>query len=153
MLISEILKKKGRQLVAIDHEATCGSIISFLRFYDFSAAVLTADDGSIIGIVSKRDILRAIADYGEQVLDWRTRQIITSPWVTCHLNDTVTRAMLLMTREHVSHLAIVDEGDLVGVLTIGDIVNHRHEEMEKEGRPLIDVAGTTTSLAASARAS
>ena len=153
MLISEILKRKGRQVVAIDHETTCGSILPLLRSYDIGAVVLTADDRSIIGMISEQDILRAIADYGDHVLDWRARQITTRPWVTCHLNDTVTHAMLLMTREHASQLSITDEGDLIGVITIGDIVKHQSEEMKKESRPLRDVAGATISLASAAGAS
>lgn len=153
MLLSEILKKKARQVVAIDHETTCGSILSLLRSYHIGVVVLTADDRSIIGMISERDILRAIADYGDHVLDWRSRQIATRSWATCNLNDTVTCAMLLMTREHTSHLAIADEGDLIGVITIGDILKHQSEEMKKESRPLRDVSGATTSLAGETGAS
>lgn len=146
MLVSEILEKKGTEVVAIEYEASCRSLIALLDSYNIGAAVVVSEGERIIGIISERDVVRAIAKHGEVVLGWLVRDLATKALITCSPNDNVAHAMKLMTRKRVRHLVVTDDGSLVGIISIGDIVKHRLKEMEFENRVLRDVAGVTNIL-------
>ena len=102
-------------------------------------AVLVRDGaGNLAGLVSERDIIRAIAVNGERALEMLVRDVMTSEVVTCRPTDTISEVMKVMTVRRFRHLPVVEGGELKGIISIGDVVKHRLEESEMETRVLRD---------------
>lgn len=137
MAIADILREKGSAVARVDPEATVDHVIDELSARRIGA-VLVMQGESILGLVSERDIVRALARHDPDVRQFLARDIMTSPLVTIAPGDSVVKAMGLVTGRRIRHLPVVDSGRLVGIVSIGDLVKARIEEIEMEADSLKD---------------
>ncbi len=138
MYVEDILKVKGTEVVATAPGESVAAIARLLNVRRIGAAVVRDGAGNLAGVISERDIIRAIAVNGERALDMQVRDVMTSEVVTCKPGDTISAAMKLMTVRRFRHLPVVEDGELKGIISIGDVVKHRLEETEMETRVLRD---------------
>jgi CBS domain-containing protein len=138
MRIADILGEKGIEVHTALPWITVADAAKRLAEADVGALIVCDADRRIRGIVSERDIVRHIAKRGAAVLDEPVESVMTHDVHTCGPQETVARAMGLMTRFHYRHLPVVDHGKLVGIISIGDLVKHRVHEMEMETGVLRD---------------
>ena len=133
MDIESILKSKGREVRTIEPEATVADTLHRLRHERISALVVSTDKTSIAGIVSDRGIMDAIADRGIEVLSERIGSVMTRKVFTCSRRDRVGAVMALMTTRRIRHIPVVeDDGQLCGIVSIGDVVKHQLDEIQRE---------------------
>jgi CBS domain-containing protein len=135
MRISEILRRKGGNVVTIDPNASVRELLDRLATYNIGAIVVSTDGTTIEGIVSERDIVRRLVG-GTRVLDARVGTIMTGTVQTCTPEDTVDQLMLLMTEQRFRHVPVVTDGRLSGLVSIGDVVKSRIGELEFEREQL-----------------
>ncbi len=132
MTVSMILAGKGREVVTIEPNATLGDAVGLLAEKRIGAIVILGADRRVVGILSERDIVRALADRGATVLHEPVSQSMTRKVSTCNESETVVQIMERMTAGKFRHVPVVDQGQLVGIISIGDVVKHRLHEMESE---------------------
>lgn len=132
MQVSQILAAKGAQVVTIGPEATIADAVASLKRKGIGALVVTDDAGGVIGILSERDVVRGLARHGRGVLDKRVEDLMSREVVTCGLESRVEELMRDMTVRRIRHLPVVEDGRLVGIVSIGDVVKTRLEELETE---------------------
>ena len=94
--------------------------------------VVSEDGRSVLGIISERDVVRGLAERGPRILDVQVSELMTRDVVSCAPRDTVKQVMAEMTRRRIRHLPVVAEGVLCGIVSIGDVVKNRLEEMETD---------------------
>ena len=136
MKVQSILEAKGSDIVSIGPATTVMFAASRLRL-DNIAALVVLEDERMVGIVAERDIVRALSRHGVEVRHMQVASIMTEP-VTCAPSDDLKHVMGLMTRHRTRHLPVIDHGKLVGIVSIGDVVKHRFEELELETTVLRD---------------
>ncbi len=141
MLVRAILQKKGADIVTIDEDATVGEAARMLAERRIGALIIAADD-RVRGILSERDIVRGLATQGVGVLDAPVASLMTTTVATCVLDDGIDTLMATMTEQRVRHLPVVDGDRLVGIVSIGDVVKHRLEELQVEAQTLHDYIET-----------
>jgi CBS domain-containing protein len=134
MKVQEILAHKGNKVVTIRPDATVSTAVHRMALERIGALVVSEDGRSIQGVLSERDIIRALADEGAEVLapDRRVRDLMTRGVRTCRPDDTVKAVMAEMTRHRFRHLPVVEGTRLIGLISIGDVVKTRLDEMELE---------------------
>jgi CBS domain-containing protein len=132
MTISVILAGKGREIVTIEPNASIAEAVHLLAERKIGAALILGADRYIAGIISERDIVRALAERGSAALDEPVSRTMTRKVETCNENEPVANIMERMTAGKFRHMPVVAQGRLVGVVSIGDIVKHRLREMETE---------------------
>jgi CBS domain-containing protein len=142
MNVEHILSEKGRQVVTIAPQASlmeAGRMLSEKRI----GAVVVADSGNaVLGILSERDIVRALAARGPAALDEPVSRSMTEKVVTCTGASAINEVMELMTDGKFRHVPVVENGRLSGIVSIGDIVKHRLAEVEAESRAMRDYIAT-----------
>jgi CBS domain-containing protein len=138
MTVSIILAGKGRNVVTVEPGASLAEAIKVLADKRIGAALILGADRRIAGIISERDIVRALAERGAAVLDEPVSQTMTRRVETCTEGETVATLMERMTAGKFRHMPVVEQGRLVGVVSIGDIVKHRVHEMERESVAMRD---------------
>ena len=136
MKVQSILEAKGSDIVSIGPATTVMFAASRLRL-DNIAALVVLEDERMVGIVAERDIVRALSRHGVEVRHMQVAAIMTEP-VTCAPTDDLKHVMGLMTRHRTRHLPVIDHRKLVGIVSIGDVVKHRFEELELETTVLRD---------------
>jgi CBS domain-containing protein len=132
MTVSTILAAKGREVVTIEPGVNIAAAAQLLAEKRIGAALVLGADRHIVGIISERDIVRVLADRGRAVLDEPVSLAMTRKVSTCNEADTVSNIMERMTKGKFRHVPVVDQGRLVGIVSIGDVVKHRLHEMEHE---------------------
>ena len=137
MKVREILKSKGSRVVTASPHATIDALVHRLKLEGIGAAVVTEDGSRVDGIVSERDVVRSLASFGPRLLDMRVADIMTNA-VTCTPEDGVKEVMRRMTIQRVRHLVVIEEGRLAGIVSIGDVVKSRLDEIEMEANVLRD---------------
>lgn len=141
MTVRAILESKGRQVVTIEPGAKVSAAVKLLSERRIGA-VLVTQDSRIEGIVSERDIVRVLGERGASVLDEPVRAVMTAKVITCKSADTVAALMETMTKGKFRHLPVVEEGRLVGLISIGDVVKLRVTEYEQEQEAMRDYIKT-----------
>lgn len=133
MRISDILRTKtdGSAVVSIGPDAPVTELVALLAEHGIGALIVTSG-AEVVGIVSERDVVRRLNDDGADVLGAPVSSLMTSPVITCSPNDYVDAIAETMTEHRFRHLPVVDEGELVGVVSIGDVVKNRIRELEKD---------------------
>jgi CBS domain-containing protein len=129
--ISDILRFKGGDVWTIAPTDSVTALLSALAEHNVGALVV-ADGSGVLGIVSERDVVRRIAERGAALLDSPVEQIMTSIVVSCTSKDTVDGVGELMTQRRVRHMPVIDDGSLVGIVSIGDVVSSRIRQLEKD---------------------
>jgi CBS domain-containing protein len=138
MLIGQILAGKGREVVSTRPDATIAEVAGLLKARRIGAVVVAGEDGELCGIISERDLARGLADHGARLLDMRVSQLMTAEVVTCSPDDGIGQLMQTMTERRFRHLPVVEDGQMVGIISIGDVVKYRLQELETETHMLHD---------------
>jgi len=132
MHVETILRNKGRSVTTIAPEARISAAVALLRRHAIGALVVSRDGAAIDGILSERDIVAALADHGAATLDLAVRDLMSREVITCRRDDAIADLAALMTERRIRHLPVVDRGALVGIVSIGDVVKNRIDEVENE---------------------
>ncbi len=132
MRITDVLRRKGDLVVTITPDDTVRALLDALAEHKVGALVVTTADGSVEGIVSERDVVRHLQARGEAVLGQPVGSIMTSPVHTAMPDATVDELMVLMTEQRIRHVPVVVDGRLTGIVSIGEVVKHRIEELQNE---------------------
>ena len=132
MNVDGILRAKGSRVVTIKPDATIRELVDGLRDERIGAMVVSDDGKFIEGIVSERDVVLALSTRGTSILGLPVRDLMTAEVVTCAPEDSVKALMEQMTRRRIRHIPVVKGRILVGIISIGDVVKNRLEEMETE---------------------
>ena len=138
MLIQHVLQRKGSEVVTITAEAPLTRAVSTLGEHNIGAIVVADDQGAVVGILSERDVVRALAADGAAALDGTVGDLMTRTVTTCGPRATVDELMALMTEQRIRHIPVVDDGTLAGIVSIGDVVKTRIGELETETETLHD---------------
>jgi CBS domain-containing protein len=137
MQVEDILRTKGTGVVTIGPEATAHELAQLLHQRHIGAAVVT-DGEELLGVAAERDIVHAVAKLGIEALELPVTEIM-SPAVVCEPRDPITDVMGAMTHRRVRHVPVLDEqGSMIGIVSLGDVVKHRLEEIETEASVLRD---------------
>ena len=136
MTVKAILSRKGGDVVTIAPTATLSAAVKLLAERRIGAILVTGPDNRVAGILSERDIVRAVALSGSKALDRPVREFMTASVRTCAPRDTEAELMALMTEHRVRHLPVVEGGKLGGMISIGDVVKNRIEEIEREAEEM-----------------
>jgi CBS domain-containing protein len=142
MTVKSILSSKGRDVITIDPAALLETAIALLAQRRIGALVVLGPERRVIGIVSERDVVRALAEQGPSVLTAPIAQVMTRKVSTCSESDTVCELMEQMTAGKFRHVPVIDRDRLVGIISIGDVVKHRLGEMERESEAMRDYIQT-----------
>jgi CBS domain-containing protein len=138
MTVTIILSRKGNDIVTLSPEATLGDAVANLARNRIGAIVVTNADMGVEGIISERDVVRLLGERGVDVLTEPLAGLMTKAVVTCTTDETVPQIMERMTRGRFRHVPVVSDGKLAGIISIGDVVKYRVEEMERESAQLRD---------------
>ena len=137
MLVAQILKAKGSEVATISPDKTIGDVISALAEFRVGALVVSSGDAKIDGIISERDVVRGLAEHGG-VSDMTVSELMTAEVETCTRESTTEELMSQMTEHRFRHVPVVEDNKLVGIVSIGDVVNARVRELETEREQLTD---------------
>ena len=138
MTVSSILAAKGREVISIEPGVSLAAVARLLAERRIGAALILGADRRIVGIVSERDLVRALAERGAAVLEEPVSRIMTREVETCTAGETVSTIMGRMTVGKFRHMPVVEQGRVIGLVSIGDIVKHRLGEMEREQAAMRD---------------
>jgi len=135
MRIADILRNKGASVATITPETSVSGLLTELSVHNIGAMVVVSPDG-VVGIVSERDVVRALQTRGADLLRLPVSEIMTTFVATCTPNDTVDSLSALMTTKRVRHIPVMENGRLTGIVSIGDVVKLRMEELEAQQEQL-----------------
>ena len=138
MKVASILKVKTTRVVTMPPGTSIATIARKLRDEQIGSLVVSDDGATVLGIVTERDIVHGLADRGPSLLDLPVSLLMTRTPVTCTPDDDIQTVMSRMTRLRVRHLPVVVAGRLHGIVSIGDVVKHRLDELELEANVLRD---------------
>jgi CBS domain-containing protein len=137
VLIEHILQRKGTDVVTVTADATVTAALAALREHNIGALVVVGEpDETIVGIMSERDVVRAIAADGPAIVSRPVRDLMSTDLATCGPRATVDEVMKLMTERRIRHIPVVRDGALAGMISIGDVVKSRIGELEDETQTL-----------------
>jgi CBS domain-containing protein len=136
MNVETILRGKGQTVATIRPDETVAAVVDRLVSQNIGALVVSADGASVDGIISERDIVHGLADRGVGLLSMKIADVMTRNVITCYLADTVDQLMAEMTNRRIRHFPVVEDGRLCGIVSIGDVVKNRLDEVEYEARSL-----------------
>lgn len=140
MKVAEILKLKGDRVMTVRPSETLGTLAHRLRMARVGALVVSEMGIHVDGIVSERDIVHALAEHGDACLSMKVDQVMTRRVITCAPGDSISHIARLMTENRIRHLPVVEGGKLTGIVSVGDVVKNRLDEMELEAGVLRDLA-------------
>jgi CBS domain-containing protein len=132
MLVSGLLDSKGSDVITATPDATVADVVALLAEHRIGAVVVSTDGRRIDGVVSERDIVRALAERGAASLDEPVSTIMTTQVYICEPSSTVEQLMELMTRRRIRHVPVVVDDAVSGIVSIGDVVKDRMSELETE---------------------
>jgi CBS domain-containing protein len=138
MHVKNILSAKGGNVVSIEPTATLETAVRTLAEHKIGALLVLGPDRRIIGILSERDIVRVLAEQGASVLAQPLAQVMTRKVFTCSPAETIGVIMERMTAGKFRHVPVIEQDQIVGVVSIGDVVKYRLQEMEHESAALRD---------------
>jgi len=136
MNVHAILQNKGKSVVTIHPDATVGRAVDVLQLRGIGALVVSDDGATVVGILSERDVVEALGRYGGDLLTVPVSEIMTCPVVTCDPGDSVAELMAEMTNRRIRHFPVVDGDRLIGIVSIGDLVKSRLDEIEYEAHSM-----------------
>ncbi|OLF08140.1 histidine kinase [Actinophytocola xinjiangensis] len=136
MRISDLLRHKGSEVVTATPGLSVTGLLDDLARHNIGAVVVVDDAGALVGIVTERDVVRRLNDRGAQLLHAPVAEIMTTRVVTCERGDDVTAIAKIMTERRVRHMPVVADGSLVGLVSIGDVVRGRIEQLESQSEQL-----------------
>jgi CBS domain-containing protein len=132
MRITDVLRRKGDRVVTIAPDASVRDLLLALDRHRIGALVVSTGEGAVDGIVSERDVVRCLHRDGAAILDEPVSAIMTQVVHTCAPEDSLEDLMVMMTDKRVRHIPVLVDGRLHGIVSIGDVVKHRIEELQSE---------------------
>ena len=142
MTVKAILDRKDYDIATIAPTADLASAVKLLAARRIGALVVTGSEREVAGIISERDIIRVLAEAGAAALEQPVGQVMTRKVVTCTRADTMSNIMELMTAGKFRHLPVVEGDQLIGIISIGDVVKYRVQQIEFESAALRDYIST-----------
>lgn len=142
MIVKTIVSGKGGNVVTIEPTATLADATKILTEKRIGALVVTGAEGRLVGIISERDIVRALANRGNAALKLPLTEVMTRKVVTCSEDETLSVIMERMTEGKFRHVPVLDGDRLIGIISIGDVVKWRLEELQHEQNALRDYIAT-----------
>ena len=136
MFVSDILSQKGGLVYSVTPATPAAEVAKQLSVRRIGSVLVLNEASSVVGIVSERDLVRALATHGLKALELEARQIMTRDVITCDPDDSIDEVMQSMTRGRFRHLPVVNRGELLGIVSIGDVVKGRLQETEHETEAL-----------------
>ena len=136
MFVSDILSQKGGTVFTVAPTASVAEIAQQLSARRIGSVLVLDPGGSVAGIVSERDLVRALSRHGAKAMELEARQVMTREVVTCDPDDSIDGVMHTMTEGRFRHIPVVRHGDLLGLVSIGDVVKARLEEARHETEAL-----------------
>jgi CBS domain-containing protein len=139
MQVSAILDQKGHDVRSVEPDTSMSVALHRMAATGVGCLVVLRGDGRIDGVLSERDVVRGLSHHGDRFLRLRAHDVATQAPATCRLDDEITSVMVRMTQSRQRHLPVLDaEGHLAGLVSIGDIVKHRLDELELRTNVLRD---------------
>jgi CBS domain-containing protein len=135
MRIADILRSKGPAVATVTETTTVTALLTELEVRNIGAMVVIGP-GGVVGIVSERDVVRKLHEHGPELLGRSVGDIMSVDVVTCRPEDPIDDLAALMTNNRVRHVPVLDNGQLVGIVSIGDVVKIRMEELQSERQQL-----------------
>ena len=135
MRIADVLRSKGAAVATITPETSVSGLLTELAVHNIGAMIVVSPDG-LVGIVSERDVVRALHRQGADLLTRPVSEIMTTLVATCSPTDSVDSLSALMTTNRVRHVPVMDKGRLCGIVSIGDVVKTRMQELETQQEQL-----------------
>jgi CBS domain-containing protein len=132
MTVAAILRSKGGEVIAVGRDDRVADVVRLLAEKRIGAVPVTDGDGRVLGIVSERDILYGLAREAAALLDRRVSEVMTAPALTVTSDTALLSALALMTQRRIRHLPVVDDGRMIGFVSIGDLVKLRIDRIEAE---------------------
>jgi CBS domain-containing protein len=132
MKVEDILKAKGHRVATMRPESAIDTVIHRMRLDRIGAIVISRDGSTIEGILSERDIVYGLVEHGAGLLKMTAADVMTHEVITCRLQDTIKDVMSKMTHSRIRHVPVLADGELAGIVSIGDVVKYRLEEAELE---------------------
>ncbi|MGY1747475.1 CBS domain-containing protein [Blastococcus sp. SYSU D00695] len=142
MQIAQVLSHKGPQVATVQSDATVAEALRLLAEHGIGALVVSPDGRSIAGIVTERDVVRALPTRGAALLDDPVSAVMTAEVRTCVPGASVHELARTMTEHRIRHVPVVEDGRMVGIVSIGDVVKARLDELEQERAQLVDYIQT-----------
>jgi len=136
MFVSDILAQKGGLVYTVTPGTSIAQLSQQLSTRRIGSVLVLDGEGAVAGIVSERDLVRALASHGAKAMELEARQVMTRDVVTCDPDDSIDRVMQTMTQGRFRHLPVVRHGELLGLVSIGDVVKARLEETKHETEAL-----------------
>ncbi|WP_332690179.1 CBS domain-containing protein [Bosea sp. (in: a-proteobacteria)] len=138
MNVAHILGNKGHDVVSLQPHRTLGEAARTLAEKRIGAVVVSGADGSLLGILSERDIIRALGASGAEALESPVSRAMTAKVVTCRRETSIDELMEIMTSGRFRHVPVMEDGRVAGIVSIGDVVKHRVAEIEAESKAMRD---------------
>jgi len=136
MYVKNVLQRKGHEIISVSPGDSLLDVAKVLRENKIGAVLVCEKAGRMCGVLSERDIIIAIAKHGGDILGGKVSDFMTEGVYTCSLDDEMKTVMEQMTRKRIRHLPVVEEGNVVGMISIGDVVKQRMAETEAESEAL-----------------
>jgi len=135
MTIQSILAGKGHEVATISPDARLSEAVARLGEKRIGAMPVV-EDGRVAGVVSERDVIYCLREHGAAVLDWPVARVMTAPAITVTPSATVLDALGMMTRRRIRHLPVVEGSELIGIVSIGDLVKYRMDRIQQEAEAM-----------------
>ena len=142
MLVSALIKEKGAGVITTGPATTVSEVADIIARERIGAVVVTEQDDQVVGIISERDIVNGLSKRGTKLLDLPISDVMTRDVFTCATTEDVNQLRREMTNRRARHIPIVEEGKLIGIISIGDIVKNRLDELESETQQMRDYIAT-----------
>jgi CBS domain-containing protein len=137
MKLIELIKAKQRDVIQIGVDQTITEAVNTIAQNKIGALLVNDGAGTVVGILSERDIVRGMSQHGADLHDVKVSELMTSDVIRCAPGDTVNEAMAMMTDRHIRHLPVFEGEQLVGFISIGDLVKCRMMEVQSEAEALL----------------
>jgi len=135
MTIQAILGNKGDEVVTLSAASLVKQAVKLLAERRIGACPVI-DDGQVVGVMSERDVIYRLSSEGPAMLEWPVSKVMTAPAVTVGRGDSVLAALSQMTKRRIRHLPVVEDGKLIGIVSIGDLVKYRMDRIEDEAQAM-----------------
>ena len=139
MLVSQILDAKGHDVVTVGPDQPIWAVLRSFRLHGIGAMVVVDDDRHLLGLLSERDIVNGLVARGKQLVDMTVRDVMSSRVPTCEPSESISSIMRTMTDRRARHLPVIADGRLQGIISIGDVVKARLDDVELENQVLRDL--------------
>ena len=136
MNAEQLLSDKGREVISVQPHRTLAEAVRVLSEKRIGAVVGMGGDGALVGILSERDIIRALGAEGAAALDSAVSRVMTAKVVTCRAQTSVDELMEIMTTGRFRHVPVIENGRVIGIVSIGDVVKHRVAAIEAESQAM-----------------